>query len=173
MAIHFWILPVFCNRCTAVMGSDCGCGVGRGQHSHSLWREAYKQPEGAKSSCWGGAIWGWKKAWGKKNPPEAVLLIWIFSLPLPPSFCLSIKALLRFMSSLVHSFSNLCQFDLWHFWMLTCFSDYKIDKTASCCCCFVFILSYFHFVDEGNETEVHSQPNSQLIWKQGRQLLRQ
>nr|XP_056708805.1 striatin [Euleptes europaea] len=27
--------------------------------------------------------------------------------------------------------------------------------------------------DEGNETEVHSQPNSQLIWKQGRQLLRQ
>uniref|UniRef100_A0ABM5FTE8 Striatin isoform X3 n=1 Tax=Pogona vitticeps TaxID=103695 RepID=A0ABM5FTE8_9SAUR len=27
--------------------------------------------------------------------------------------------------------------------------------------------------DEGNETEVQSQPNSQLIWKQGRQLLRQ
>ncbi|XP_060100200.1 striatin isoform X4 [Heteronotia binoei] len=27
--------------------------------------------------------------------------------------------------------------------------------------------------DEGNETEVHSHPNSQLIWKQGRQLLRQ
>lgn len=29
------------------------------------------------------------------------------------------------------------------------------------------------FSDEGNETEVQSQPNSQLIWKQGRQLLRQ
>ncbi|XP_034964177.1 striatin isoform X1 [Zootoca vivipara] len=27
--------------------------------------------------------------------------------------------------------------------------------------------------DEGNETEVQSQPTSQLIWKQGRQLLRQ
>ncbi|XP_054832648.1 striatin isoform X2 [Eublepharis macularius] len=27
--------------------------------------------------------------------------------------------------------------------------------------------------DEGNENEVHLQPNSQLIWKQGRQLLRQ
>uniref|UniRef100_A0A8C4JH21 Striatin n=1 Tax=Dromaius novaehollandiae TaxID=8790 RepID=A0A8C4JH21_DRONO len=27
--------------------------------------------------------------------------------------------------------------------------------------------------DEGNETEIQPQPNSQLIWKQGRQLLRQ
>ncbi|NXA51731.1 STRN protein, partial [Nothocercus julius] len=27
--------------------------------------------------------------------------------------------------------------------------------------------------DEGNETEIQAQPNSQLIWKQGRQLLRQ
>jgi hypothetical protein len=29
------------------------------------------------------------------------------------------------------------------------------------------------FPDEGNETEVQPQQNSQLMWKQGRQLLRQ
>jgi len=29
------------------------------------------------------------------------------------------------------------------------------------------------FPDEGNETEIQPQQNTQLIWKQGRQLLRQ